>query len=168
MKRSTFSLRIWGFRLLVAAWALSGGWLAVQMAPDVPEMGRRLLFGPRGAAVRLEDPFYRWLMELSRVMPPEACYLFLDRYERGKEIEARYHLFPRRHVLGNPQLPPSYLFYLLRRHQAAFLVAHTPTEPLSPEVKAAVDTPAFTPLSLPGPGQVFRVEVGRLAGDFYD
>lgn len=158
----------WLLRLFLVAWALQGLLVLWELRPEILDTGRRLLFGPRGAAVRLEDPLYRWVEELARVIPPDATYLFLDRYERGKEIEARYHLFPRRHVLGAPNLPPTYLFYLLRHYNAGFLVAHTAPEPLSPEVARAVNTPAFSPLPPAGRGQVFQVEVGRLQGDFYD
>lgn len=158
----------WLLRLCLLAWALQGVLVLWELRPEIMDTGRRLLMGPRGAAVRLEDPFYRWVAELARVIPPESTYLFLDRYERGKEIEARYHLFPRRHVLAAPNLPPSYLFYLLRHFGAKFLVAHTAPEPLSPEVARAVRTPAFAPLPPAGRGQVFRVEVHRLQGDFYD
>ncbi|MCL6622132.1 MAG: hypothetical protein K6T55_08535 [Syntrophobacterales bacterium] len=159
---------IWLTRLFLLLWALQGLWVLWELGPDVLDSGRRLLWGPRGAAVRLEDPFYLWILELSREIPPSGAYLFLDRYERGKEIEARYHLFPRRHVLGAPNLPPSYLFYLLRHHQAGFLVAHTAPEPLSPEVARAVATPAFSACPPSGRGLLFRVDLGRLQGDFYD
>lgn len=158
----------WLLRLFLLAWALQGLLVLRELGPEIPDTGRRFLNGPRGAAVRLEDPFYRWVEELARVIPPESTYLFLDRYERGKEIEARYHLFPRRHVLGSPQLPPTYLFYLLRHHNAGFLVAHTAPEPLSPMVARAVRTPAFAALPPSGQGHIFRVDVSRLKGDFYD
>lgn len=158
----------WLLRLFLVAWALQAVLVLWELGPEIMDTGRRLLSGPRGAAVRLEDPFYRWVEELARVIPPEATYLFLDRYERGKEIEARYHLFPRRHVLGAPHLPPTYLFYLLRHYNAGFLVAHTAPEPLSPEVARAVRSPAFSSFPPSGRGRVFRVEVHRLQGDFYD
>ncbi len=165
----TFTARFpWLLRLFLLGWALQGLWVLWELRPEILDTGRRLLFGPRGAAVRLEDPFYRWVEELARVIPPESTYLFLDRYERGKEIEARYHLFPRRHVLGAPHLPPGYLFYLLRHYGAGYLVVHTAPEPLSPEVAGAVRSPVFSPLPPFGQGLVFRVDLNRLAGDFYD
>ncbi len=165
---ATGSVRTWLVRLFVAAWAAQLAWLGWKIAPDLTELAQRLATGRVGQAVRLEDPYYRWLEELAGVMPPDSAYLFLDRYEAGKEIEARYHLFPRRHVWKLPNLPPSYLYYALRNYRAGFLVAHTAKEPLSGEVKTAVHSAAFQPLPLTGPGQVFRVEWGRLAGDFYD
>jgi hypothetical protein len=154
--------------MFLVAWAAQTAWLGWHFGPEAADVARRLAAGRVGEAVRLEDPFYRWVLELAQVIPPGASYVFLDRYEAGKEIEARYHLYPRRHVLGLPHLPPSYLFYDLRRHQAGFLVVHAAGEPLSPEVRAAVGAPAFAPLDLPGPGRVFRVAADRLAGDFYD
>lgn len=163
-----FPGKIWLVRVVLLAWGVQVLWLGWHLAPEVADMAQRLASGRVGEAVRREDPFYRWLLELARLMPPDAAYVFLDRYEAGKEIEARYHLYPRRHILGLPNLPPSYLFYALRRHRASFLVVHTAKEPLSPEVKTATATAAFVPLHLAGPGQVYQVRTTRLAGDFYD
>lgn len=165
---AAFSGRTWLVRLFLVAWVAQVAWLGWHIAPEAADVARRLADGRVGEAVRQEDPFHRWLMELARVMPPDSSYVFLDRYEAGKEIEARYYLYPRQHVLKLPNLPPSFLFYALKNCRAGFLVVHTAKEPLSPEVSLAVGAPAFQPLSWPGPGQVFRVDVGRLAGDFYD
>ena len=58
-----------------------------------------------GAAIRQEDPLYPWAKALSAVIPPDATYVFLDNYEAGKEIEVRYFLAPRRHILLPPEAP---------------------------------------------------------------
>ena len=91
-------------RLFLLAWGLQVLWLGWHFYPETQDLAVRLLHGKTGQAVRQEDPFYRWLMELSKVMPPQAAYVFLDRYEKGREIEARYHLYPRRHLLGAQHL----------------------------------------------------------------
>ena len=132
---------------------------------DVP---RRLWSHSWGQTLRQEDPFYRWLAQVDQVLPPDATYLFVDHYEAGKEIEARYHLFPRRHLLIRPQVPPSLLFYILRQEQISYLLVRDPKPPLSPGLKAALAINAAEHLALPGPGLVFRVHPDRIAGGFYD
>jgi len=118
--------------------------------------------------VRREDPLYRWLKELARVIPPGSTYVFLDNYEAGKEIEAAYHLFPRRHLLLLPQTPPSRLLYTLRQNGASYLLVRDPKRPPGPGLKALVDLGAAEQLAIPGPGLAFRVDTGRIKGAFYD
>jgi len=132
---------------------------------DVP---RRLWSHSWGQTLRQEDPFYRWLAQVDQVLPPDATYLFVDHYEAGKEIEARYHLFPRRHLLIRPKISPSLLFYILRQEQISYLLVRDPKLRLSPGLKAALAINAAEPLALPGPGLVFRVHPDRIAGGFYD
>lgn len=155
-------------RLFLLAWGVQVLWLGWHFSSEAQDLARRLFQGNTGDTVRQEDPFYRWLMTLSKVMPPQAAYVFLDRYEAGKEIEARYHLYPRRHLLGSPDIPPSYLFYYLRQIGGSFLIVNNAKPPFGPGVQAALASQAFTRLELPGPGPVFRVDPVRLHGDFYD
>jgi len=132
------------------------------------DLPRRLGSQSWGQALRQEDPFYRWLAQVDQVLPPDATYLFVDRYEAGKEIEARYHLFPRRHLLIRPQVSPSLLFHVLRQEQVSYLLIRDPEPHLGPGLKAALAINAAEPLPLPGPGLVFRVHPDRIAGGFYD
>ncbi len=105
---------------------------------------------------------------MQAVIPESATYVFLDDYAAGKEIEVRYYLAPRRHILLSPDLPASFLFYALNQEQAAFLLIRETQKPLGPGVQAALQSPAFQPVNLPGPGLTFRVDFSRLRWGFYD
>ncbi len=160
--------QLWLFRLLLVLWVLQLAWLVWLLRGEIGDIPRRLWSHSWGEAVRQEDPFYRWLVHLDQVIPPDAAYLFLDNYEAGKEIEARYHLFPRRHFLVRPQAPPSLLFHLLRRQQASYLLLRAPKPHLGSGLKAALAIEAAQPLPLPGPGLTFRANPHQITGDFYD
>jgi hypothetical protein len=154
--------------LVLLLWGAQVAWLAWFFGPEVGDLSRRLAEGKVGQAVRQADPFYCWLTALAQVMPPEASYVFLDDYEAGREIEARYHLAPRRHLLLSPGVPASFLFYALRQEKASFLIIRDRARPLGPGARTLLASPAVELLDLPGPGLVFRVDYQRLHGDFYD
>lgn len=155
------------FAAILGLWGLQILWLAWHFAPEAGDAGKRLFQGTWGQAIRQEDPFYQWVARLKEVIPPRAAYVFLDRYEAGKEIEARYHLYPRRHALLPPQAPPSFLYYAVKENRASYLVIMNGSQP--PEgLKAALASPAFQDLNLQGPGLLFRVGLTRIWGDFYD
>ena len=163
--------RSWHLRLcqvLLALWALQVLWLAWELRGEAWEAGYRLVSGRGGEAVRLEDSFYRWLTSLEQLMPPEAAYLFLDNYEAGVEIEARYHLFPRRHLLFLPSIPPTLLFHMIRAEDIRFVVERQGRSLPGPGLRAAKDLNAATFLDIPGPGLAHRLDPGRLKGGFYD
>lgn len=168
MCKTVQSGKVFLIRFLLFLWGLQVLWLAWHFAPEAADLGRRLMAGTWGQAVRQEDPFYRWLMLLQEIIPPRAAYVFLDRYEAGKEIEARYHLYPRRHVLLLPDVPPGFLYHELRRNRAAFLLVRDSGQPLNPDTQVALTSPAFVPVPLPGPGLAFRVDYRLIHGDFYD
>jgi hypothetical protein len=155
-------------RLVLVLWVLQLAWLAWHLRQESADLGRRLWGQTWGEAIRRDDPFYRWLLEIQRLIPPDAVYLFLDNYEAGKEIEARYHLFPRKHLLRLPGAPPSLLFYTLRQHQVSHLLKRDGKPPPGPGLHAALDLGAVEPLDLPGPGAVYRLHPERLTGGFYD
>ena len=157
----------WLTTIILTAWGLQILWLAWHFAPEAGDAGKRLIQGTWGQAIRQEDPFYRWVAQLKEVIPPRAAYVFLDRYEAGKEIEARYHLYPRRHMLLSPKAPPSFLYYTLRSHRASYLVMMNGGQPLV-GLKSALASPAFQAVDLQGPGLVFKADPTRLSGDFYD
>ena len=99
--------RLWWFYLVLGLWILQLPWLIWQLREDLADVAQKTASLTGGAALRQAHPFYRWLLVASRILPPDATYVFLDDYEAGKEIEARYHLFPRRHLLLLPDTPPS-------------------------------------------------------------
>ncbi|HEY9074063.1 MAG TPA: hypothetical protein VIN67_08010, partial [Desulfobaccales bacterium] len=90
-------------RALLILWGLQIIWLFWHFAPEVQDLARRIPQDDVGAAIRREDPLYRWAKSLATVLPPDATYVFLDNYEAGKEIEIRYFLSPRRHILLPPE-----------------------------------------------------------------
>jgi hypothetical protein len=155
-------------RVVLVLWLLQVLWLAWHFGPEAGDAGKRLTQGAWGEAVRAEDPYYRWLVKLQDIIPPRSAYVFLDRYEAGKYIAARYHLYPRRQVRLAPQTPPGFLYFHIRRHQASHLLIRDPEHPLAPATQAALASSAFQRLELPGPGLAFEVAHARLHGDFYD
>jgi hypothetical protein len=158
----------WLLRLVLVLFVLQLGWLVWQLRGDIGDMARRGWSHTWGTAVRQEDPFYRWVAELDRDIPPGVTYLFLDNYEAGKEVEARYHLFPREHLLLLPESSPSLLFYTLRQNHVTYIFVRDAKLPPGPGLQAALDLGAAQPLSLPGPGLVYRVDPKLIAGGFYD
>ena len=164
-------MRIWKLTLVQVVlflWLIQVIWLAWYFALEVGDAGKRLFAGNWGQVLRQEDTFYRWLENLKGIIPPRATYVFLDRYEAGKEIEARYHLYPRRHRLLVPQAPSSFLYFDLRRYPASFVLIRDPEQPSDPSSRAAMGSPAFRPFLFPGPGLVFKVDYQLIHGDFYD
>ena len=159
--------RYWLINLFLGLWALQVIWLAWYFAPEVQDLAGRLAHRQTGAAVRQEDSFYRWLQALAGIIPARATYVFLDNYQAGKEIEARYHLTPRRHVLVPPAIPPDFLFYTLRQEKASFLILREGDQSWDSK-EAVAQSPAFHKVPVPGPGLLFRVDYSRLLGRFYD
>ena len=154
--------------LILGLWGLQVLWLIWHFGPEAADMAQRAARGSLGNAIRQEEPLYRWATALQAVIPQSAAYVFLDDYAAGKEIEVRYYLTPRRHILLSPASPASFLFYALHQEHAAFLLIRQTRKPLSPRVQAALQSPAFQPVNLPGPGLTFRVDFSRLKWGFYD
>ena len=152
-------LRNWQFfltRALLVLWGLQIIWLAWHFAPEARDLARRAARGSLGGAIRQEEPLYRWATALQAVIPESATYVFLGHYAAGKEIEVRYYLTPRRHILWSPEVPAGFLFYVLHQEHAAFLLIRESPKPLGPGAQAALHSPAFQPVNLPGPGLTFR------------
>jgi hypothetical protein len=160
--------RLWLVGLILGLWGVQILWLAWHFGPEARDLVQRTARGSLGSAIRQEEPLYRWATALQAVIPESATYVFLDDYAAGKEIEVRYYLAPRRHILQLPDLPASFLFYVLNQEQAAFLLVRETDKPLGPGVQAALHSPAFHRVDLPGPGLVFRVDASRLRWGFYD
>ncbi len=161
--------RQWLLRLILALFVCQLGWLAWQLRGDFADLAYRTWSGTWGNAVREEDPFYRWVAELNQAIPPGITYVFLDNYEAGKEVEARYHLFPRRHLLLLPESPPSLLFYTLKQNQASYVFVRDASQPMGPGLKAALELGAAKQLlDLHGPGLVYQVDARLIRGGFYD
>jgi len=155
-------------RTLLVLWGAQIIWLAWHFGPEARDLVRRIAQGDVGAAIRQEDPLYRWAGALAALIPPDAAYVFLDNYEAGKEIEVRYYLAPRRHVLLPPDAVAPFLFYVLHQEQASFLLIREGDQPLGPGAQAAVQSQAVQPVVIPGPGKVYRVDHRRLHWGFYD
>jgi hypothetical protein len=162
------SWRFWLAGLVLGLWGLQVLWLIWHFGPEAGDLARRAARGAVGAAMRQDDPLYRWAALLKTVIPEHASYVFLDDYAAGKEIEVRYHLAPRRHILLSPDVPASFLFYALHQEHATFLLLRQTMEPPGPGLLAAMRSPAFQRLHLPGPGLVFQVDSARLGWGFYD
>ncbi len=165
---STIPWRPWLIRGALFIWGLQIIWLGWHFAPEARDLAWRVAQRQVGTAIRQEDPFFKWFAALATLIPPHATYVFLDDYEAGKEIQARYVLSPRRHILLPPEVPASYLFYTLRREKATFLIIRNQENGPAPAARVAAHCPALKPVPLPGPGLVFRVDYSRLTGDFYD
>jgi len=155
-------------RLILVLWSLQVLWLIWHFGPEAGDVARRVARQHAGAAIRQEDPLYRWATALRAVIPEHATYVFLDDYTSGQEIKVRYYLAPRRHILKPPDLPASFLFYALHQSGASFLLIREPVKPLGSGLQAALNCPAFQPVNLPGPGLVFRVDAKILGWGFYD
>ncbi|MFI5331763.1 MAG: hypothetical protein ACHQ2F_12145 [Desulfobaccales bacterium] len=155
-------------RTILALWGVQILWLCWHFGPEVRDLARRIGQRDVGAAIRTEDPLYPWAQALSAVIPPDAAYVFLDNYEAGKEIEVRYFLAPRRHILMAPEAPAAFLFYALHQEQASFLLIRDRPQPLGSGVQAALRSGALEPLDVPGPGRAYRVDYTRLRWGFYD
>jgi hypothetical protein len=160
--------RFWLVRLVLGLWGLQVLWLIWHFGPEAADLAQRAARGNVGSAIRQEEPLYRWATALRAVIPESATYVFLDDYAAGKEIEVRYYLAPRRHILQAPDLPASFLFYALHQEHANFLLLRETGKPPGPGVQAALQSPAFQPLEIPGPGLAFRVDYSRLRWGFYD
>jgi hypothetical protein len=160
--------RPWLVRVVLVLWGLQVVWLAWHFGPEARKLAQMTVQSRAGQALRQEDLFYRWVQELAGAIPLDATYVFLDDYEAGKEIEVRYHLTPRRHILLPPDVPPSFLFYVLQKKRATFLIIRQGDKPLGPGAQAAVKSPVFSRVNLPGPGLVFRVDYAHLQGGLYD
>jgi hypothetical protein len=158
----------WIVRGVLLLWGLQIIWLFLHFAPEMRDLAWRLPRGDVGASIRREDPLYPWLESLAAVIPPQAAYAFLDNYEAGKEIEARYFLTPRRHLLLAPEVPADFLFYVLHQEKASWLIIRDAQQPLGPGTLAAKASPAFGAVARPGPGLVFRVNPDALHWGFYD
>ncbi|MEJ2671108.1 MAG: hypothetical protein P8168_02675 [Deltaproteobacteria bacterium] len=155
-------------RVILALWGLQVVWLIWHFGPEAGRLARRVAQREAGVAIRQENPLFRWAGALQAVIPKHATYVFLDDYAAGKEIQVRYFLAPRRHLLMSPQVPASFLFYTLHQTDASFLLMRKTAQPPGPGVQAARHCPAFQPLHLPGPGRAFRVNARLLHWGFYD
>ena len=160
--------RFWLVGLILGLWGLQVLWLIWHFGPEARDLAQRAARGSLGGAIRQEDPLYRWATALEAIIPESATYVFLDDYAAGKEIEVRYYLAPRRHILLSPEVPAGFLFYALHQEHAAFLLIRESHKPLGPGALSALQSPAFQPVNLPGPGLTFRVDFSRLGWGFYD
>jgi hypothetical protein len=158
----------WLVRLVLVLWGLQVLWLVWHFGPEAGDLARRLARGEVGSAIRQQEALYRWATRLQKIIPEHATYVFLDDYAAGLEIQVRYFLTPREHILLSPNLPASFLFYALHQNHADFLLIRRTPKPLGPGAQAVFTCPAFHQLQVAGPGLTFRVDPGRLKWGFYD
>jgi hypothetical protein len=154
--------------LLLGLWLGQVAWLAWHFAPEVLDLTSRLAGGRIGEAVRQEDPFYTWLDEVKAMVPDTGTYIFVDCYEAGKDIQARYYLYPRKIVRLNPLATPTVLFDEISRKGADFLVLRECNLYPQWQFLFQPDNPVFQALPETGPGMVFKVDPQRVRGGFYD
>jgi hypothetical protein len=127
-----------------------------------------LASGKIGEAVHQEDTYYRWLRELREILPPASPYIFVDCYESGKDIEARYLLYPRKMVRLNPLATPSVLFEEIKKEQAEYLILRECNLYSHWRFLFQPENLVFQAIPVSGPGMVFKVEVRQVIGGFYD
>jgi hypothetical protein len=168
VKRDYPGGHFWPLTIILTLWLIQIVWLGWRFAPEGADLARRLIQGQIGAAVRQEQPFFQGLAELEKIIPASTTYVFLDRYEDGKEIQVRYILYPRRQVLLPPHINPSTLFDCLVREQAAYLILRKDMQPLALKFLEPDSHPVFRGVSISGLGTVYRVQHHRLVGGFYD
>jgi hypothetical protein len=156
------------WQIIFGLWLVQLGWLAWHFAPETLDLTRRLASGRTGEAVRRENTYFQWLAEVRELMPPESTYIFVDCYEAGKDIEARYFLYPRQMVNLNPLATPSVLFEKIKKAQAGYLVLRECNLYPHWQFLFQPDNLVFQALPESGPGMVFKVDPWRLTGGFYD
>ena len=144
--------RFWLVGLILGLWGLQVLWLIWHFGPEAADLAQRAARGSLGNAIRQEEPLYRWATALQAVIPESATYVFLDDYAAGKEIEVRYHLAPRRHILLSPEVPASFLFYALHQEHAAFLLIRESQKPLGPGARSRPPLPRLPAGKSPGAG----------------
>jgi hypothetical protein len=161
-------LKIFLLRAILILWVVQLGWLAWHFAPEAVDLSQRLVSGRAGDTVRQEDAYYQWLQEIKKLIPPDSTYIFVDCYEAGKDIEARYFLYPRKMVPLNPLATPSVLFEEIKKENAQFLVLRECNLYPQWQFLFQPENPVFQALPESGPGMVFKVDPQRLTGGFYD
>ncbi|MBW1917747.1 MAG: hypothetical protein JRI57_06960 [Deltaproteobacteria bacterium] len=168
MRRNYGSRGGWAVITILALWLAQIGWLGWRFAPEGRDLVQRLLAGQVGAAVRQQEPFFQGLTEIQEIIPASATYVFLDKYEAGKENEVRYLLYPRRHVLLPPHITPTPLFNRLIREQAAYLIVRGDMPPAAQYYLNNPSHPGFQSLLETSAGAVYRVRSQLLVRGYYD
>jgi hypothetical protein len=154
--------------LILFLWLGQLGWLVWHFAAEAGDLVHRLVSGRVGEAIRREDAFYCWLEEIREMLPAESTYIFVDCYEAGKDIQARYFLYPRKMVALNPLATPAVLFEEIKKERAEFLVLRECNLYSQWQFLFQPGNPFFRALPEAGAGMVFMVDHRRLTGGFYD
>ena len=155
-------------RIIVALWVVQLVWLGWHFAPEAADLGCRLATCRVGEAVRREESFYVWLEKVKTLMPPASTFIFVDCYEAGKDIEAGYILYPRKIVTMNPMATPTALFEEIKEEGAEYLILRECNLYPQWQFLFQPDNPVFHRVAVPGPGLVFKVDLQKLTGGFYD
>ena len=156
------------FQVILGLWLVQLIWLAWHFAPEAMDIGCRLATCRTGEAVRREEAYYRWLQEIQVLVPSSSTYIFVDCYEAGKDIEAGYILYPRKMVTMNPLATPTALFEKIKKEGAQYLILRECNLYPQWQFLFQPDNPVFHPLPVSRPGMVFKVDLQKLTGGFYD
>lgn len=154
--------------LLLLAWLGQFLWLAWNFAPEVRDLARKLLSRTWGESLREQDPLVQEARQLAALMPPEATYLYLDRYEAGRYLQLRYLLHPRRQIRLNPAVTPTRLYDEVRRWQATFLVIQGWTAYPRLDFLFSADPRPFRRLWEAAPVVVFATPPAEINSSYYD
>jgi hypothetical protein len=168
VKSQVLQKKISWLHLILVLWLVQLGWLSWHFAPEAVDLTQRLVSARVGEAVRQEDAFYQWLGEIKELLPTESTYIFVDCYEAGKDIQARYFLYPRKMVTLTPLATPTVLFEEIKKERVEYLVLRECN--LYPQWQFLFQpgNPVFQALPESGAGMVFRVDPRKLTGGFYD
>jgi hypothetical protein len=155
-------------RIISALWMVQLVWLGWHFAPEAADLGCRLATCRVGEAVRQEESYYAWLEKVKTIMPAKSTFIFVDCYEAGKDIEAGYILYPRKIVTMNPMATPTALFEEIKEEGAEYLILRECNLYPQWQFLFQPDNPVFRRVEVPGPGLVFKVDLQKLTGGFYD
>jgi hypothetical protein len=155
-------------RIIVILWVAQLIWLGWHFMPEAVDLGCRLATCRVGEAVRREESFYSWLEKLKTVLPPKSAFIFVDCYEAGKDIEAGYILYPRKLDTMNPAATPTALFEEIKEQGAEYLILRECNLYPHWQFLFEPDNPVFHRVEISGPGMVFKVDLQKLTGGFYD
>lgn len=156
------------FGLLLSLWFVQLGWLAWHYASETLALGRRLLGDQTSTVSRPADAWDGRLTELAELIPPSATYILVDCYDTGNYARMRYVLHPRRQVRLDPKTTPALLFTEIKLEGATFLILGGCN--LEPQWQFLFQGghPLFQVESASGVGLVFRIDLAKLTGGFYD
>jgi hypothetical protein len=168
MNGTTIKNKRFLLRVILALWLGQLVWLAWHFTPEAVDISCRAATCRVGEAVRQEESYYQWLEKIKSLVPPSSTYIFVDCYEAGKDIKAGYFLYPRKIITMNPMAAPSFLFEEIKKEGAEYLILRECNLYPQWQFLFQPDNPVFHQLAIPGSGMVFKIDLQKLIGGFYD